>query len=316
MSPAKKERGANLELRSDDGVRLVSLTAGVTLYTDVVLSENPKAVLGLYDLFLSAVPPSVLKFYGTENMRRHKPVTKRVLEMLPTWLEPGAPPREYIYIDLKDGEQYQDAALHKFHVYGLEPTNALFGGGRANLVSMAFPPAWALTEPERLLNFVTEATRLFPYVSGHAGLSLEVCPYETEESQTHAWRKSMRYRGVDVSRPALDAIAAGHDGVKTVNWLTLLGTGLVEKLGGRAKLRRRLSRDIEILETQSGLILKAGSRAELGDSNRSEALPLYKEVYRAVEPLIDVARERAPSFDIEEDYVEKTQRWYRRLEDA
>jgi hypothetical protein len=318
MTPDKKapRRKTTLELVADDGARLVSLTSGLTLYTDRVLSEIPDQVLAVYEKFLVRCPPEALRYYATENMRRHKPVTKSVFRMLPTWLAPGAPPREYVHIEMKDGEQHQDAPAHKLDVYGLEPKSSLFGRGRANLVSMAFPAEWAQEEPEEFREFVVGLAETFPFVSGHAGFAFEVSRYESEESQTFAWAKSMRHRGIDIARPPLDAIAVGHDAVKGVGWLTLVSRALLEKLGGQAKIRRALPADVKTTEVSRGVVLQAGPAPELGDTNRKDLLPLYREVYRVVAPLVQIAASRSPSLDIEEDYVEKTRKWFARFADA
>jgi hypothetical protein len=302
-----------LGLAGDDGARLVTLTAGVTLYTDRVLSEVPGAVLRVYQRYLDECSADVLKFYATENMRRHKPVDRKVLAMLPTWLKPDAGPREYVHIELKDGPQHQDAPTYKLDVYGIEQKSSLFGRGRANYVSMAMPAAYARENSERFLGFVLDCAREFPFVSGHAGFTFEVSRYESEESQTYAWARSMRHVGIDIARPWLDAIAVGHDAVKTVSWLTLLSEKLASEVGLQSHRKRLEARGVELIEAGGGLILKAGDAPALGDVNRNERLPEYQEVYAVLEPLITRAAERSPSFDIEEDYVEKTRQWFRRL---
>jgi hypothetical protein len=309
-------RKPDLELVADDGAKLVSLTSGINIYTDHTLSEVPDNVLGVYNKFLERCPPELLRYYATENMRRHKPTTKAVFRMLPTWLQPGAPPREYIHIELKDGEQYQDAPTHKLDVYGLEPKSTLFGRGRANVLSMAFPVAWAQEHADEFRDFVIDVAGMFPFVSGQAGFTFEVSRYESERSQTYAWTKSMRHRGIDISRPALDAIAVGHDALKGVGWLTMLSEPLLKRVGGRQKIRRALPPDVTIVDIPSGVVLQAGVQPGLGDTNRKDLVPLYREVYRVLAPLVELAASRAPSFDIEEDYKEKTAEWYGRFADG
>src|ERR1041385_5809116 len=86
----KTEIPSGLELK-EGGLRLVSVTFGVTLYTNAFFTEISKRVLGCLERFLQLCPPENLRFYATTNMRMHKPVTKRTLGMLETWLKPGAP---------------------------------------------------------------------------------------------------------------------------------------------------------------------------------------------------------------------------------
>jgi len=259
-------------------------------------------------------PQSALRFYATENMRHHKPVTKKTFGMLPTWLKPGAPPREFISLQIKDGNQYQDAPHRKFQVFGCEPQSKFFNPGRANMVSMAFPPA---VDAESVLQFrdlFIQACGVFPLQSGHAGFSFECSPYDEEASQTYAWATSMQVRGVDICRVPADRRAVGEDAIKGVNWLTALGAGLLQQIGGLAKLRRDLSSEIELFELPGGgVVIQAGKMPLLGDINRGETLPLYQQVYKLLAPLIETAGRRSLSFNLSTDYVEKTERWFTRL---
>jgi len=303
----------DLELLKD-GVRLVSITFGITLYTNRLLSEISQSVLECYDKFFEICPKENLRFYGTENMRKHKPISKRTFNMLPTWLKPDAPAREYIYLNLKDGEKYQDAPEYKFSVCGSEKSSISYNKN-ANLISMAFPVWWGLEKGEEMLSFVKDLCSLFPYHSGHAGFSFECSEYSDMRSQTHAWEKSMRYRGIDISRIPQDARAVGRGAIKGVGWLTLLGNTFIAELGGLKKIRDQLSSEVEIIEVPDGVIFKAGPRPGFGDINNGEYLPLYREVHKVIASFVEVASEQSLSFSILMDYVEKKKAWYRRFSD-
>ena len=108
-------------------------------------------------------------------------------------------------------------------------------------------------------------------------------------------------------------------GVETVNWLTLVGKIPLGKLGGAATLRAALARNpqIQVIDTAHGVIVKAGDQPQLGDVNRNEFLPLYREVYGALQPVIEpvIARFRPLLLGgaLEEE-TEKTDCWLRRFE--
>ena len=265
---------SQLEMVGDDGVRLVTLTVGMTLYMKAPLSKNAKGVLAIYDRFLSWCPKEALAFYATENMRRHKPISKSTFGMLPTWLKPAAPAREFIRLQLTDGEQYQDAPRHKFDAFGVEPKSKQFVLGHANLMSLAFPADSDAAAATTLRDRFLEICELMPFQSGHSGHSFECSKYASEQSQTHAWSLSMRHPGVDISRITDDAIAVGRDAVKGVGWLTALGGEFVSTLGGLPKIKRALPRDVELIELKGGVVLQAGSAPAIGDVNRSDKLPL------------------------------------------
>src|SRR5262245_22156122 len=75
----------DLELVRDEQ-RWVSLTFCISLYTDRLLSSIPEAVLACYEKFFALCPRENIRQYSTENMKTHKPVTKRAFNMLPNWL--------------------------------------------------------------------------------------------------------------------------------------------------------------------------------------------------------------------------------------
>ena len=305
-----------LELVVDDE-RLVSLTFGLTLYTDQLFSAIPQAVLGCYEAFLSLCPPENLTFYSTENMTRHKPVTKRVLSMLETWFAPGAPAREMYKLELKDGEHYPFAPKDHFWVSANEEGSSGFENKRANFIAMAFPPEWGAERTDEMLALMQKLCDLFPYRSAHAGYSFTCSRYHDEKSQTHAWQQSMRHRGIDIFQFADDAIAVGHDGVKGVNWLTVLDAGFVEELGGAKKIRKALPQSVEIIPVGNGLLFKAGNAPQFGDTNRREFLPEYQAVYKLIKPLIERALARRPSLCLEgSDFEEQTNAWVQRFDDA
>jgi hypothetical protein len=296
----------DLDLTSE-GLKLVTLTFGVNLYMAASFCDHPKAVRAALDLFLGRCPRSALRYYATETMRVHKPVTDRAMGMIPTWLKPGAPRKEYFALELKSGQAYQDAPEFKFEVWESAKSQ------QANLVSIAFPAIWSGEAPDEMLEFVRQLCELFPISSGLAGYAFECSRYAKEESQTHAWRMSMLHPGIDIVRVPVDAKAAGTDAVKGVGWLTLLGQELTVQLGDVKKLRTKLPRGVDLIETKHALIIKAGPAPAAGDVNRGDTLPLYRGIYEVLAPLIDVAAERSMSFNLVDDFVERTEAWFARL---
>mgnify|MGYP000698082756 CR=1 FL=1 len=305
----------SLELSEED-VRWVSLTFGVTLYTDALFSEVPEAMLRSFNLFLNTIPPDSLRFYSTETMRKHKPITKRTFGMLEAWSRPDAPARKDIDLELKDGNAYQDAPKFKFHVCAGEKGSTKYKHKLSNVVSMAFPAEWGMERADDLLKYVENLCSFFPFQSGHAGFSFEYSRYAAKEGQQHAWNESMRHRGIDISGVPKDTFAVGQDGAKGVGWLTILSEQYVEQIGGLANLQRSLSKDIELIDVPSGTIIKAGPMPLIGDVNEPDDLSLYREVYRVIEPLVETAAGRCKAWTLGGTPLEKTKTWYRRLSDA
>jgi hypothetical protein len=304
----------NLQL-VENQVRLVSFTFGLSLYTSIPLSKYGAAVLACYDKFLELCSKDRLRFYCTETMSTHKPVTNRTFNMLATWFKAGALPKEDIGLELKDGDTYDSTATFVFRISGSEKGSVGYGKD-ANVVKMAFPADWGLTRTDQMLGLMSELCNLLPFDSGHAGFSFESSRYQKAKSQTYAWRMSMRHRGIDISRIPPDTMAVGQDGIKGVAWLTALGGKFIKELGGAKKIRQTLSREIEVVEVGEGMILKAGPAPATGDKNRGESLPRYREVYRLVAPLVDVAANRSLSFSLgAADNSEMTRAWFHRFGD-
>lgn len=301
---------------AEEGMRCVSLTFSIALYTDALFSQIPEAVLECYEKFLQLCPRDNLRFYATTNMRRHKAVTNRTFGMLATWLKPGALPMEYIILELKDGDECEDAPHFKFAVSAGEKGSVSHKAKDGNLIIMAFPAEWGFERTDEMFELARDLCSLFPFQSGHAGFSFECSRYSTRPSHTHAWEKSMRHRGIDIARWPQDGHAVGQDALKGVGWLTILCTDFVEQLGGLQELRASLLKDVEIVDVPGGVILKAGPLPMFGDTNQRDDLPLYRDVYRVVAPLVDVAAERSTSFNLRGDFVEKMKTWYRRLSDG
>jgi hypothetical protein len=297
---------ANLEL-TDAGVKLVSLTFGINLYTNQSFYGQPQQVLETFDLFLRHCPAQQLAFYATETMKEHKPVTRRALGMPGVWLAPGAAHKHYIALELKAAAGSQDAPTAKYEIWSADASL------QANIVSLALPSEMASERPDEMLALVAQLADAFSFRSGLAGYSFECSRYDKEKSETHAWSHSMRHPGVDIVRIPFDAKAVGSEGIKGVNWLTLIDAGLLKELGGVKGIRQRLSAGIEIIECRHGVILKAGASPALGDVNRGDTLPLYREVYGLLAPWIALAADDAMAFRLGKDAIERTEAWFARF---
>jgi hypothetical protein len=183
----------------------------------------------------------------------------------------------------------------------------------ANILHMAFPPDWGLSRTAEMLALMQELCGLFPFRSGHAGFSLECSGYEQISSEGHAWKTSMRHRGLDIFMVSKDMGAAGRDALKGVNWLTAVGDKLLKKVGGTKGLRKKLSEAIELIDVPGGVLIKAGPKPAVGDTNRNDFVPLYQEVHQALAPVIEPAIERYGALSLWEESLVKTHAWLRRF---
>ncbi|GGY36852.1 type VI immunity family protein [Pseudoduganella albidiflava] len=306
--------GAQAIIELAEDVRLVALGYTMSVYTNKLLSQQPKGVLSAYDRYLRLYQRDLPPYYATENMNRHKKASKATFDMLATWLQPGAPPREFISLDLQATESPNDAPRDSFHVYGTEPAYPDHSDDDARVVAMSLDPA--VCDAATLLEVFVETCSAIEFRSALAGFGMNTSRYEEEEAQTHAWAMGMRFRALDIPRMVDDALAVGSDGVKGVGWLTALGPEILDQLGGKAALRKALPAEVALIDLPNGIVLKAGEAPILGDRNRREPLAHYQKIYGLLAPWIDRAAKRSPSFNLETDYVDRTEAWFHRLADA
>jgi hypothetical protein len=141
-------------------------------------------------------------------------------------------------------------------------------------------------DPDAWLTFVLEASARAPFLFGTSGFAMVLPPrWRVATNLAHVVAATLaRYHGldfVDLFRPRLDA----HDGIITVNWLTLVHDELLAKLGGRAAARASLSEGVQVHELPYGLLFQAGPKPVSGDINGPDELGPYREVARALRPI-------------------------------
>jgi hypothetical protein len=305
----------DLTLLAADGVPIAVPTFGTIFLADPPFTSIAKPVLYVFERFVGMVPADQLRWYATENMSKHKAANKRTLGMLATWLAPGAPPREYVNLELKNGDAYNAVGDIRCTVHGFEPTSVGYEVGDSGSISMAFPFAWGETRTDDMLELFLDCCNHFPFRSARAGYSFEWSRYTTFQSQPHVWLKSMQHRGIDIAWPSLEGKAVKKDAIRGVGWLNALSDEFVERLGGRSKVAAKLRAPVELIDVKGGLVLKAGAKPGIGDTQTNDYLPAYQQVYRAIEPLIaPVVGPRHPSFSLRKDRYENTEAWLRRFD--
>lgn len=140
--------------------------------------------------------------------------------------------------------------------------------------------------PGTLREVFLDVARMLPCQHAYGGLGL-VQPLDViprQESEPEAYVMAARFHGLDVlgaSRTRCDAL----DGIKCVNWLTLLDDSLLAKLGGQSALRGRLSEAIVFHDIPNGVVLQAGDKPVLGDVHAPDELAAYREVAIALKPI-------------------------------
>jgi len=303
--PAPNGLSAELE-----GIPLVKLVFCINLATDKPLSELGPAAHVAFDIFRKYVPEASIRFYATGTMSKHKPVNKRTLTMLQTWLAPGAKLNDYAYLSYQDSASFNHAPSSLFLVAGREEVKGKRAGD-ATLIRLSLAPELLPDDPKALVELTTSLWDALPLRSGQAGLALETTPYLKEQSHGHAIGISMRHPGIDIPVAANDGIMIGHDRMRGVGWLTLLDDAFVAKLGGVDALTRAVGGLVTVIHAGHGVVLQAGPRPEPGDVNHGNPLPAYRAVYDAISPLMPQGR--VPPLNLDRDWLARTERWVHRF---
>jgi hypothetical protein len=140
--------------------------------------------------------------------------------------------------------------------------------------------------PDTLLSSFLEFGRRLRclHAYGGAGVVQPIHPIELQESEPDAVAVASRFHGLDVlgvGRTACDAM----DGIKCVNWLTLVGEPLLKKIGGRDMLRSRFGSEIALHDVLDGVVIQAGPLPLVGDAHAEDGLALYRDVAVALRPI-------------------------------
>lgn len=299
----------NLEL-VHEGVPIVRLTFGITLFMEQPFTAFPKEVVKSFDRFRGIVGDRNLRNYASWTMTRHKKVTPRALTMIASWFGPAAPEAEGYGIEYQDADPANAAPTSRYDMLGSEEVD----GERlesATMVRWVLPPEWGTDRSAEALELTKELCELLPFRSGLAGFGFEISRYFLEKGNEHALPLSMRHPGIDVhNQAAKECNAVCFDGVRGVGWLTMLDDAFVEQLGGPPKL------DLcEVIRVKGGIIIKAGDAPAIGDVNRKDDLPAYREAFAYIEPLTEPTIERSPWFTLKTDPGDRTEAWYKRFAD-
>jgi hypothetical protein len=284
----------------------LALSFAVTLYFKSPPSAFAEGVLECYRRYLELCEPHLRWFSSATG--KFRPASAKVLRIpfrrVPEALEHNT----YWSWKAYAGEDLCDAAPWQFSAV-LRPAPRDLSQFRA-----AFPVEMFAGDLGRFVALVEAFAACVPFFFGYAGFSfsqaMELMRLQGNEQLLVP--AAMRFSGIEVEAQINGTALSCAEAIKGVNWLTLLGSGFVEKLGGKAALRAQLSEPIELHDLPAGLMIQAGPLPGIGDVNAGERLPLYREVHRVLTPI----RVRSHCvFGGRQFGVDETRRWIGRFDD-
>lgn len=306
-----KERAPELEFELPDGTPVVKLGLIVTLYfKDGYTTENKQKVVECFERFYKEFKP----YLKWQVYRRDKKLTdanfaKSCAQILTT------EPNEQYYWSLSSSQGVEDApgyclsGMNSFEVHGDRDRS---------YIKLTLP--WSILTESGGLEFYQKWLICFcnqvKAEHGYGGLS-SILPNDYDSYMPMEYQLSQQYSGLEVDTFAYSMGNEFLKHVKGVNWYTVLGNNYVERLGGEAAIRHALSGrgDIEILNYDYGLIIRAGQYPELGASE--DGLPVaYVAVNRVVKPVRIPNPDQLHSYSPYGDCFDQksTLRWYARFD--
>jgi len=278
-------------VRDKNGTIPIRFGLAATLYfRDGHMEEKRRASLECFNEYERLCGASLRWHRVTSDSSRFSPVAKlRSRDMSPYLLSPKwnqSEARDHAWAFYwHSGEHQNDAAAFKINVYGSPRMYAELDNS-LSFLQVSFPVRWFQDKSESFPDLILRwCERLKPY-HGYGGITLLVSPDRglAQRYSPNIAGFAGRYPGIEIDRPMSHKLAT-QEGIKGGNWLTILSTYLVEKLGGHDSLRGQLGKPFVVEDYDGGVMVVAGSVPEVGDRNRNVDTPLYRKLASILKPI-------------------------------
>jgi hypothetical protein len=295
---------------------LTALRASLSLFFGQSFAAFEPIAIAVHDRLLDSGPRAAFKWHMTETSTRVTPVTSRTWSTFNRRLPLRASAMYEITYFGGEGAMAPADRVVQFVWFPAERYSAK----DATTLRYVVPGPTLEEKPAQLLELTIDLCTKLPVMSGSAGYEIQFAPGEEEAGLRGVYPALVRHPAVDVEYVVYGANPIGNArGIKGLGWLTVLGNELIAKLGGRDSLRARMPREVVVHETPNAFILQIGEHPPIGDMDRGETLPLWREVYKVVkpvhEPVIRFWMDRGQKFDLGViDENERTEAWLRRFE--
>ncbi|WP_437752419.1 type VI immunity family protein [Sorangium sp. So ce1389] len=174
--------------------------------------------------------------------------------------------------------EHEDGLAWSFGLYGgdtmLEASDFQVSGFGSNKITrnlgffqVHLPLPFLSEHPGAFQELVLEISKRLRPLSGYGGIGvLEALDLATSDRYQPAVRLiAERFPGVEIESRTAHTIWL-KDGIKGVNWLTILGDLWIEAVGGLDYLRTRLDDTFIFYPYDGGLVIQAGSKPQVGDA--------------------------------------------------
>ena len=196
----------------------------------------------------------------------------------------GLEPVQEFSFEALGGDNNQEDASH-YSIGAWSPSSVFTD--QIGHVTLGLPFAWAAAHPGAFPELVLTWCRELQPWHGYAGLGILMHPnYGVSRPQEHlVYPLVARFPGLEFDRP----VSHGRicvDGIKGVNWLTVVGDGLLAKVGGLNQARVGLADSkVVVHDYPGGAVFQAGPVPQIGDNDRGLIPPSYRAVSQFLKPI-------------------------------
>jgi hypothetical protein len=272
----------------DEKLRLVSgdkvvccLGLLATVYFTGEITDKRARAIAAYERYVQAIGDRLV--WGADpKTGRPRKIAGTGIGDVGSWSRRVALPDDFSFV-FHGGQNKNDADPYSI--------TALVRPDRPQMDYLTFslPFVWVEQDPfGEFVRLVTDVATIVRPEHGYAGLG--VIKHVDQSNQAGEMEAivglARRFRGMEIDFPGSHTIYLSRNpAIKGVNWLTILGSSWAEKVGGKDALRSVLPADILLLDYPGGLVIQAGPEPLFGDVNRSEPMPAYGHVARALKPI-------------------------------
>jgi hypothetical protein len=286
-----------------EDVELLRLALGLVIYFSGDLTSHRRALTVAVDAAWPLVESGIRSFQTT-NMKRPKAIKdgkKILMQMLE---EPPSPIYNYVSVDnRRHNNEAPDCCIEIAH--------ASYNAG--GYFQCRLPIGDDIHTA--MLDIALRVATQWDFAHGYTGYTL-ACNQDSPKAilpKRMYYSIGMRHPGVDL--PSADNTSfVIREGIKRVNWLTLLGTEMAQLVGSVNSLDQRSG--VIVHRTGPGLIVQAGDAPLIGDTNRRETCEPYRRVGRALK---GIRCKKHPAFVFGQgEFIaseEKTEAWLSSLDD-
>ena len=134
-------------------------------------------------------------------------------------------------------------------------------------LQVSFPLLWFADHPGSLPELTLEACQRLRPVSGYGGIGILESPDSSirVKFEPAVYTMAQRFPGLEVDYPWIHVVHLDQ-GIKGVNWLTILGEPWLGRVGGAGALRAALGETFVTRSFEGGVLIQAGPRPLLGDA--------------------------------------------------